>query len=84
MLVLSRRSNESVIVGRSDRVERTVRITVIEIREGSVRLGFETSADTPVHRSEIWEQLHGESRANGVVNAPGARPRPSERSGRQG
>jgi carbon storage regulator len=57
MLVLSRKIQESVVVGGSDRFERMLKVTVLEIKGGKVRLGFEADADVPVHRLEVWEQI---------------------------
>jgi carbon storage regulator len=57
MLVLSRRIQESVVVGGSDRFERMLKVTVLEIKGEKVRLGFEADADVPVHRSEVWERI---------------------------
>jgi carbon storage regulator CsrA len=57
MLVLSRKSQECVVVGGSGGAEPVVKVTVLEIRGGSVRLGFEADADIPVHRWEVWEQI---------------------------
>ncbi|HEY1862076.1 MAG TPA: carbon storage regulator [Gemmataceae bacterium] len=57
MLVLSRKTQESVVVGGADRFERLLKVTVLEIKSGCVRLGFEADADVPVHRSEVWERI---------------------------
>jgi len=57
MLVLSRRSTESVMVGGSDGFERLLKVTVLDIRGGTVRLGFEVDAGVPVHRLEVWERI---------------------------
>jgi carbon storage regulator len=57
MLVLSRRNTESVIVGESGTFERILKVTVLEIKNGSVRLGFEADASVPVHRSEVLERI---------------------------
>lgn len=57
MLVLSRTNCESVVVGRSNDVERLLRITVLEIQGTTVRLGFEAAADFPVRRWEVWERI---------------------------
>ena len=57
MLVLSRKPQEAVVVGGADGFERLVKVTVLEIKNGSVRLGFEAAADIPVHRWEIWERI---------------------------
>lgn len=58
MLVLTRKSRESVVVGGSGSFERVLVVTVIEVRGSSVRLGFEVASDVPVHRSEVWERIH--------------------------
>jgi carbon storage regulator len=60
MLVLSRKSNESVMVGGNDRCERTIKVTVLEIEGNRVRLGFEADNDVPVHRFEVWERVNEE------------------------
>ena len=61
MLVLSRKSREAVIVGGIDGLERLLKITVLEISHGSVRLGIEAPADVPVHRLEVWERIQNGS-----------------------
>ena len=57
MLVLSRKLREAVVIGGSDGIERLMKVTVLEVKNGSVRLGFEAAADIPVHRWEIWERI---------------------------
>ena len=47
MLVLSRKSLESVVVGGSGRFEPMLKVTVLEIKHGSVRLGFEAIPTFP-------------------------------------
>jgi len=61
MLVLSRKTQESVVVGGADGFHRLLRVKVLEIRGTNVKLGFEVDPDVPVHRSEVWERI----RANG-------------------
>jgi carbon storage regulator len=65
MLVLSRKSNESVIVGGSDACQRIFKVTVLEVNGGRVKLGFECDSDVPVHRSEVYERMQDGSRSNG-------------------
>ncbi len=60
MLVLSRKSGESVVVGGVSAVDRKLVVTVLEIVGGRVRLGFEVPADVPVHRRKVWERIHTE------------------------
>ena len=57
MLVLSRKRCESVIVGGSSGPESIVRVTVLDIRAGSVRLGFESADHVPIHRQEVRERI---------------------------
>ena len=61
MLVLSRKDQESVIVGESDCLHRLLRVKALGIHGASVKLGFEVDPDVPVHRSEVWERLHSDA-----------------------
>jgi carbon storage regulator len=51
MLVLSRRLNESIVVGND------VVITVLEIRGDQIRLGIDAPRSITVHRQEIYAEL---------------------------
>jgi carbon storage regulator len=66
MLVLTRKSLESVMVGGSDGFQQLLKVTVLEIKGRSVRLGFEVDAKVPVHRGEVWERI----RATAVLDIP--------------
>ncbi len=57
MLVLSRKPQESVVIGGPDGLEQLLKVTVVEIKNGRVRLGFEAATKIPVHRLEVWERL---------------------------
>jgi len=70
MLVLSRKNNESVVVGGSGGFERLLKVTVLEIAGSRVKLGFEVDAEVPVHRCEIWERM----RARGELESPQRSP----------
>ena len=61
MLVLSRKTLEAVVVGNTDGLKPLLKVTVLEVKNGSVRLGFEAAADVPIHRWEIWERIQNES-----------------------
>ena len=65
MLVLTRKSQESVVVGGSSGFERMLKVTVLEIGDGKVRLGFEVDSEVPVHRLEVWERIHRDGRPDG-------------------
>ncbi len=66
MLVLTRKSQESVVVGGGDGFHRLLKVTVLAINGGRVRLGFEADASVPVHRGEVWERIGAEVRSSGV------------------
>jgi carbon storage regulator len=55
MLVLSRRLNESIVIGND------IVITVLEIRGDQIRLGIDAPRSVSVHRQEIYAEL---ARAN--------------------
>ena len=57
MLVLSRRTEESVVVDGINSPKRAVKVTVLEIKGRSVLLGFEVNKGIPVHRAEVWERI---------------------------
>ena len=61
MLVLSRKSRESVVVGGADGFPSLLKVTVLGIDGGKVKLGFEVDASVPVHRAEVWERIRGEA-----------------------
>jgi carbon storage regulator len=62
MLVLSRKSQEAVVVeGPENKCFLTV--TVLDIRGGRVRLGFQADTAVLVHRSELWERISAEKQS---------------------
>ena len=65
MLVLSRKSQESVVVGGADGFHRLLKVTVLGVKGANVKLGFEVDPDVPVHRSEVWERIHTNNGAAG-------------------
>lgn len=67
MLVLARKRNESIVIGQGG---EAVTVTVVEIRGDKVRLGIVAPKSIPVHRQEIYDEIHN--------NVPGAKPQPSK------
>lgn len=57
MLVLTRKLKESVVVGGTSGFDHLLKVTVLHINGGTVRLGFEINKDVPVHRLEVWERI---------------------------
>jgi carbon storage regulator len=70
MLVLSRKIQESVMVGGAGGLEPVLKVTVLEIKGGKVRLGFEAGADVPVHRWEVWERIRAGGRLDDPTGGP--------------
>ena len=66
MLVLSRKSRESVVVGGDDGFHRLLKVTVLGIHGTDVKLGFEVDSDVPVQRSEVWGRTRPNGRPLGV------------------
>ena len=64
MLVLTRRTNQSIKIG--DDIE----ITVIEVRGDQVRLGITAPRDIAVHRKEIYLQIQQENVKAARASAP--------------
>ena len=62
MLVLSRKSDQSIVVGGFNAFERTIKITILGVKNGRVEIGIEADADVPVNRFEVWEQIRDEAK----------------------
>jgi len=61
MLVLTRRPNQSIVIGRD------VVITVLEVRGDQVRIGIKAPREVTVHREEVYAEIRRENqRAAGV------------------
>ena len=67
MLVLTRRIEESVAVGDPDDVEELVKVTVVSIDGGRVRLGFEAATKLPILRWEVWQRVRENKRTKCAV-----------------
>lgn len=76
MLVLTRKCLEVIVVGGTDGVDPMVKITVLGIENGRVRLGFEAAAEVPVHRLEVWERMHASRKVGVAPDAVTARAPP--------
>ena len=70
MLVLTRKQQQSVVVGESDDVRRMLKVTVLAIEGATVRLGFEARKDLPVHRQEVWERIRGVAPPDSATPGP--------------
>jgi carbon storage regulator len=57
MLVLNRKIDEQVVIGRN------ITVTVLEIKQGRVRLGVSAPREVSIHREEVALRI-GEDRPN--------------------
>jgi carbon storage regulator len=55
MLVLSRKINESIIIGED------IEIRIVDVSGKSVKLGIDAPRDVTVHRKEIFEAIKDEN-----------------------
>jgi carbon storage regulator len=62
MLVLTRKCQQTVIVSGADGISILLKVTVLGIDNGKVRLGFEASDDVPVYRQEVWERIRDKAK----------------------
>ncbi|KTS98318.1 MULTISPECIES: carbon storage regulator CsrA [Pseudomonas] len=51
MLILTRKVGETIVIND------TIRVTVLQVKGGQVRLGIEAPKDVSVHRQEIQERI---------------------------
>jgi carbon storage regulator len=65
MLILTRKIDESIIVGDN------IKITVIEIQGDNVRIGIDAPRELSIHREEIYQAIRQENRQT-VLQAGGA------------
>jgi carbon storage regulator len=52
MLVMSRKPNETIVIA-----DGRVVITILETRQGNVKLGIDAPDDISIHRGEIQERV---------------------------
>jgi carbon storage regulator len=51
VLVLTRRANESIVIGEE------IVVTILEVRGDQVRVGIEAPRSVSVHRQEVFDAL---------------------------
>ena len=75
MLVLTRKAKEAVMVGAAGGIGRELKVTVLEIRNGVVKLGFEVDPAVPLHRPEVWELVRAGAEPHVIEVLPALAPR---------
>ncbi len=58
MLVLSRRNDESIMIGEN------VEVVIVDVRGNKVRLGITAPKSVSVHRKEVYEAIKKETLDN--------------------
>jgi len=64
MLILTRRVGETIMIGDD------VTLTVLGVKGGQVRIGFNAPKHVSVHREEIYERIRSEQRAAELAEDP--------------
>ncbi len=64
MLVLSRKVNQSIMVGDN------VRIVVVSVDRDQVKLGIDAPREIPVHRSEVFDEIQRSNREAAGITEP--------------
>ena len=62
MLILTRRTGETIMVGDD------IMVTVLGIKGNQVRVGIKAPRNVPVHREEIYERIQGENLSVGLAD----------------
>jgi carbon storage regulator len=57
MLILSRKTNESIMIG--DRVQ----VSVVDIKGDQVKLGIQAPREVKVYREEVYQAIQAENQA---------------------
>ncbi len=64
MLVLTRKSEQKIIIGRNKQIV----ITVLKVQGDQVSIGIKADADTPIYREELLKEIEQEN-AGGVIKS---------------
>jgi carbon storage regulator len=64
MLILSRKTNESIVI------DGRIRVKVVRVEGDVVKLGVEAPPDVPVHRQEVYDEIQRSNQEAAVQGRP--------------
>ncbi len=70
MLILTRRQSETLVIGDD------IKIVVLGIKGGQIRLGIEAPPDVAVHREEVYERIQAQADDAPAGTARDPKPKP--------
>ena len=56
MLVLTRKTGEGIIIGDD------IKITIVELKGGGVRIGIDAPREMKIHRQEVFDRIKQENK----------------------
>ncbi len=56
MLILTRKAGEGIIIGDD------IRITIVEIKGGGIRIGIDAPAEKKIYRQEVYDRICQENK----------------------
>ncbi len=62
MLILSRQQTQSIII------DDKITITIVDIKDGRVRIGIDAPKDIAIHRKEVYDQIIEETKLAATGN----------------
>ncbi|PKM78894.1 MAG: carbon storage regulator [Firmicutes bacterium HGW-Firmicutes-13] len=61
MLILSRKSGQSLVIGEN------ITVKILEVSGDNIKIGIEAPREIPVHRQEVFETIKKENKAAAMV-----------------
>ncbi|WZL73739.1 carbon storage regulator CsrA [Clostridiaceae bacterium 35-E11] len=62
MLILTRKTNESIII------DNQIEVKIISIEDGKVKLGISAPKDIEIHRKEVYLEIQEENKQAAIGN----------------
>ncbi len=62
MLVLTRKQNQSIVINND------IVLKIVELGDGSVKIGIDAPKNIPIHRLEVYEEIQKENQRAAEVS----------------